>query len=206
MMCFSKLIKMAENEEAIEYFTDILKFQTISSLGPINGSYNQCIEWLKQKCEEINLKITLINESKDNKPILIAEWEGSNLNLPCIFLNCHYDVVPIIESAWTVPPFEGYRKDGKIYGRGSQDMKCVVVQYIIAIKRLKLNGFIPLRTICLSFVPDEEIGGVDGMKILLSSKWFSEKTIGIALDEVYLFIYFIFVILLLNDYFIDIII
>lgn len=63
-------------------------------------------------------------------------------------------------------------------------MKCVVAQYLIAMASLKRNGYSPLRTIRLSFVPDEEIGGVDGMKILISSKWFSEISIAIALDEV----------------------
>lgn len=172
-----------KDEEAIELFKEILKFETISSKGPINNSYNLCGEWIQKQLQKLNLKVNILEESKENKPIIVAEWEGSNQLLSCIFLNSHYDVVPIIESSWNFPPFEGYLHDGKIYGRGTQDMKCVVIQYIIAIKRLKESGYIPLRTIRLSFVPDEEIGGIDGMKVLMGSKWFSEKSIAIALDE-----------------------
>lgn len=61
--------------------------------------------------------------------------------------------------------------------------KCVCVQYIESIKKLKSIDFQPLRTVHLSFVPDEEIGGVDGMNVMLQSDWFSSLNIGLALDE-----------------------
>ena len=44
-------------------------------------------------------------------------------------------------------------------------------------------SFNPLRTIHLSFVPDEEVSGVDGIGILLQSEWFKNISIGLALDE-----------------------
>lgn len=65
-----------------------------------------------------------------------------------------------------------------------QDMKCVCVQYLAAIRRLIRAGFQPTRTVFLSFVPDEEIGGIDGISLLLSSQeWKAVQPIGIALDE-----------------------
>ena len=54
---------------------------------------------------------------------------------------------------WDYPPF-GAEKDenGNIYGRGAQDMKCITIQHLEAIRRLKQSG--PLkRTVHLSFVP-----------------------------------------------------
>jgi aminoacylase len=62
-------------------------------------------------------------------------------------------------------------------------MKCVCVQYIAAIKHLKSSGFQPGRTVHLTFVPDEEIGGVDGMVLLLGTPWFLSLNVGLALDE-----------------------
>ena len=55
---------------------------------------------------------------------------------------------------------------------GPQDMKCVCVQYLVALDRLRRAGYIPHRTLRLSFVPDEEIGGKDGMGVLLDSDWY----------------------------------
>lgn len=62
-------------------------------------------------------------------------------------------------------------------------MKCVGLQYLEAIRKLKDSKFEPLRTIYVSFVPDEEIGGLDGAKRFANSKIFDEMNVGIVLDE-----------------------
>jgi len=72
---------------------------------------------------------------------------------------------------------------GNIYARGSQDMKCVGIQYLEAIRRLKLNGQRFERTIHISFVPEEEIGGVLGMKDFVHTADFKALNVGFALDE-----------------------
>ncbi len=59
-----------------------------------------------------------------------------------------------MQSKWTHNPFEAFKDDtGKIYARGSQDMKSVGVQHLEAVRRLKSSGFIPKRTVHITFVP-----------------------------------------------------
>ncbi|CAM9558218.1 unnamed protein product [Laminaria digitata] len=114
------------------------------------------------------------------------EWPGSQPDLPCVLLNSHYDVVPAMLEHWDTDPFGAVKDeaDGRIYGRGTQDMKCVCVQYLVAILRLRRAGFVPTRTVHLSFVPDEEIGGADGINLLLASEeWKALHPVGVALDE-----------------------
>ena len=53
---------------------------------------------------------------------------GAQPSLPSLLLCCHTDVVPANESLWTQPAFHGTLVDGKIFGRGAQDMKSVGVQ------------------------------------------------------------------------------
>jgi len=87
---------------------------------------------------------------------------------------------------WTVDPWGAIEKDGKIYGRGTQDMKSVCAQYLLAVGRLlsTRKGKPFLRTIHLTFVPDEETGGKDGMSTFVKSPEFQQlKPIGVALDE-----------------------
>lgn len=74
-------------------------------------------------------------------------------------------------------------EQGNIYARGSQDMKSIGIQYLEAIRRLKLNGQQCKRTIHVSFVPDEEIGGVFGMKAFVKTADFKALNVGFALDE-----------------------
>ncbi len=59
----------------------------------------------------------------------------------------------------------------------------MVAQYLLAMEWLKSTGFTPPRSIHLSFVPDEEIGGSDGMGKFLASAIFEKLHIGLALDE-----------------------
>ena len=62
-------------------------------------------------------------------------------------------------------------------------MKCVGIQHLEAVWRLKSSGKRLKRTIHLSYVPDEEIGGKDGMESFVKTSHFDALNIGFALDE-----------------------
>ncbi|KAL3771087.1 hypothetical protein ACHAWU_006464 [Discostella pseudostelligera] len=163
-----------EAEAAISSFQSILRIPTVSSTAPTSGAYVACAQYILSHLQSIPCLASssfLLEESKDsNYPVVIAKWEGVHPDWPVIILNSHYDVVPAILEDWTVDPFGAERRDGKIYGRGAQDMKCVCIQYMEAIRKLHTLDptFIPQRTIYLTFVPDEEVGG-SGMLSLISS-------------------------------------
>ncbi|CAL9235635.1 unnamed protein product [Arabidopsis halleri] len=62
-------------------------------------------------------------------------------------------------------------------------MKSVGMQYLEAIRKLKASGFKPLRSVYVLFVPDEEIGGIDGVGKFVESEIFKSLNIAIVLDE-----------------------
>jgi aminoacylase len=62
-------------------------------------------------------------------------------------------------------------------------MKCVTIQYIEALHRLKQSGKTFARTIYIAAVPDEEIGGHDGVAKWVQTPQFKALNIGFALDE-----------------------
>eukprot|EP00980_Cylindrotheca_fusiformis_P029026 scaffold22701_cov123-Cylindrotheca_fusiformis.AAC.5 len=174
-------------EEAIARFQEFLRFETVSATAPSTGAYKECAKFLKKELEALSVlsDVHYLEEAPDHSPVVVAKWKGQDESLPVLLLNSHYDVVPADVSKWSVPAFEGLRKEGKIYGRGTQDMKCVCMQYIEAIRTLStLNPeWIPERNIYLTFVPDEEIGG-GGMAAFLESKLYkSLPGIALALDE-----------------------
>ena len=87
---------------------------------------------------------------------------------------------------WKHPPFSAHKEEnGDIYARGSQDMKLVGIQYMEAIRELLATGWKPKRDIHISWVPDEEIGGHDGVELMLREHraWFDKFNIGFELDE-----------------------
>ncbi|KAG7272975.1 hypothetical protein CRUP_021480 [Coryphaenoides rupestris] len=89
-----------------------------------------------------------------------------------------------IEEHWKYDAFTAVKDaEGNIYGRGTQDMKSVTIQYIQAIRRLKAEGNKLMRTVHLMFVPDEEVGGHKGMETFVTHPEFQKLNIGFALDE-----------------------
>ena len=182
---FGGEINKEEEIDAVSLLQTLVKFPTVSDSAALDGTYNAAASWILDQLKGIGLEnCRIVEESLPNKPIVVASWIGSQPELPCILLNSHYDVVPVVETEWEVPAFGGLIKDNRLYGRGTQDMKSVCIQYIVALKHMKRIGIRPKRTVHLSFVPDEEIGGTDGMGRLLCSDWFEEiKPVSLAMDE-----------------------
>ena len=145
--------------------------------------YGPAVEFLIDYAKELGLSAQVIALA-EGKPAVLMEWSCGNCQ-ETILLNSHMDVVPVERSEWTVDPFAASIKDGFIYGRGVQDMKSIGISYLEAIRRLQQRGFTPRRRIVLSFVPDEEIGAVKGMQILIKRPEFQRLQVSLALDEGY---------------------
>ena len=93
-------------------------------------------------------------------------------------------LIHLIQEYWTHKPFDADMDEtGRIYARGAQDMKCVAMQYLAAIRYLKKKNQQFKRTIHVVFVPEEEIGGVDGMADFVHTKEFRALNPGFSLDE-----------------------
>ena len=73
--------------------------------------------------------------------------------------------------------------EGNIYGRGAQDMKCVGMQYLGALRYFMQNNISFKRTIHVLFVAEEELAGADGMKAFIETDAFRALDIAFALDE-----------------------
>lgn len=142
------------------------------------------MEFLKRQAASLDLPVDVVYPVNEANPVVIIKWEGTEPELPAIFLNSHMDVVPVFPEKWTHDPFSAdIDDDGKIFARGSQDTKEVGTQYLGAIRVLKAQGFKPKRTVYVSFVPDEEVGGYFGMREFSKGDYFKKMNIGFGLDE-----------------------
>lgn len=117
-------------------------------------------------------------------PVVIMTWKGTEPELPSIMLNSHMDVVPVFEELWTYPPFAAeIDEEGRIFARGTQDMKSVGMQYLAAIRALKRDGVRLKRTFHVVFVPDEETTGECGTAPFVHHEDFKALNVGFGLDE-----------------------
>ena len=71
----------------------------------------------------------------------------------------HMDVVPVTDSQWTVPAFQGLVKDGYIYGRGAIDMKGHGIIQLMALIVIKRSGIQLDRDLVYIGNADEEVNG-----------------------------------------------
>lgn len=124
-------------------------------------------EWIEKTYPLIAGKLTRI---PINRFSLLYQWQGSDPKLKPVLLNAHMDVVPVDEKTigeWKVDPFGGGISGGFVWGRGTLDMKGIMIGLLESAEGLIKSGYEPKRTIYLTFGHDEEISGFQGsLKIM----------------------------------------
>jgi len=137
----------------------------IDTTNPPGRGYAACAELLEETLGELGLPGTMRRvdlPGRDPRFCLRAEWGAGPRAL---YLHGHYDVVP----AQSPGPFEPRREAGRIFGRGSADMKSGLAAMIYAIVALRDAGFTPDGRVVLQLVPDEEDGSRGGSRWLLEN-------------------------------------
>ena len=112
--------------DAVELTRALIRFDTINP----PGQEQRCAEHLGSILEAAGYTCAYVpmGEGRAN---LIARIGGRNDQLPLAFTG-HMDVVPLGMRAWSVDPFGGEMKDGKVYGRGASDMKSGIAAFVAA--------------------------------------------------------------------------
>jgi succinyl-diaminopimelate desuccinylase len=117
------------------------------------------IDYIEQYCASLPGVQTFRYES-DGKPSLVAAFDA--VRHKTLILNAHVDVVPGRDDQ-----FSPIVRDGRIYGRGTQDMKAAAAAMLLVLKELAEEGRRP--SVSWQFVTDEEIGGEHGTGYLFAN-------------------------------------
>src|SRR5215203_2070797 len=106
-------------------------------------------------------------ESLAGRPNVVGTLKGAGTGRSLI-LNAHIDTVETGDPArWTYPPFSGALIDGKIYGRGSLDMKGGLITNMTALRALRAAGLTPQGDVYVESVISEEDGGAGALAAIL---------------------------------------
>ncbi|OFW08345.1 MAG: hypothetical protein A3H96_21555 [Acidobacteria bacterium RIFCSPLOWO2_02_FULL_67_36] len=143
----------AVEAEAIRTIQSYVRINTSNPPGDVTKAADLLVSLLQR--EGVPVKRY---ESAPGRSIVLARLKGTGAAKPILLLH-HMDVVPTDPSRWQHDPFGAEIADGKIWGRGTMDMKGLGVVQLMAFLSLKRQN-VPLeRDVIFMAVPDEEVGG-----------------------------------------------
>ena len=157
------LLKIPVEDAVGNHLAEAVHYATVSYPGRIDTlAFIGLDTFLRQ---QFPLADSLLESRMINGFSRIYKWPGRNPKLAPILLLAHQDVVPVDEAneqEWSFPPFGNKVEDGYIWGRGTMDMKGMLMGILEAIEQLLHEGYEPNRTIYLAFGHDEETLGEHG--------------------------------------------
>ena len=134
----------------------------IPSVTPIDGG---AIALVARHLKSLGFKCTMLEFKDKNTPTIKNLYARIGKTSPNFCFAGHTDVVPAGNiKAWDVGPFSGVVKNGKIYGRGTSDMKGGIACFIAAVSEF-LNDKKKFKgSISFIITGDEESVAINGTK------------------------------------------
>ena len=169
----------ARRQELVELTCDLVRFPTVN---PPGEAYTPCAEYIGRRLASRGFEI--IYERGEGAPgdtdryprtNVIARREGRRPG-PTVHFNSHIDVV-VAGDGWTFDPFAATVHEGRIYGRGTCDMKGGLASSIIAAEAYIAANPDHDGAIEISGTVDEESGGFGGVAYLAHKGYFSKPRV-----------------------------
>jgi succinyl-diaminopimelate desuccinylase len=166
----------ALSDEAVAFAADMVRIPTVNPPGAL---YDACAHLIGAKLHSCGFDVQYY--PAEGRPEHTRRYPRVNVfgrrrgrrDRPVVHLNGHFDVVPA-GSGWTVDPFGGEIRDGRIWGRGSCDMKGGLAAAMFAAEAVRRAGIDFNGTIEVSGTVDEESGGFAGVAWLAEQHLLSD--------------------------------
>lgn len=173
-------------DEIIDFAARLVRLPTVN---PPGDDYEACANLIGDQLRAHGADVQLLPavgrvEHTPQHPRInvVGRYDGAQPG-PAIHLNGHFDVVPAGQG-WTRDPFGGEVVDGRLYGRGSCDMKAGLAAAVFAAAAIRRAGIAHAAPIEISGTVDEESGGFAGVAWLAEHRWISrERTRAVIIPE-----------------------
>jgi succinyl-diaminopimelate desuccinylase len=151
--------------EAVAFTSDLIRLPTVNPPGEL---YEECARFIGSRLATCRFEVEY--HAAEGRPehtrahprINVVGTRRGRAPRPLVHLNGHFDVVPA-GAGWTVDPFGGEVRDGRIWGRGSCDMKAGIAAAVFAAEAIRRAGVELNGSVEISGTVDEESGGFAGV-------------------------------------------
>ncbi|RAP40905.1 succinyl-diaminopimelate desuccinylase [Rhodovulum viride] len=154
----------------------------IPTLNPPGRNYLEICEYLGERLAAKGFKVSYVRArgapaDSDAHPRwnMIARHEGTEGG-DCVHFNGHHDVVEV-GHGWSVDPFGGEIRDGRVWGRGACDMKGGIAAAVLAAETFVATCPAYRGAVEISATADEESGGFGGVAWLAERGWFAPERV-----------------------------
>jgi succinyl-diaminopimelate desuccinylase len=153
-----------QREQIVELCGRLVAARSVNPVGDTREVASEVLAALK----DAHVTGTL-HSRVETMPSVVAELESERSG-PHLILNVHLDTMPPgDERAWTVPPYQLTRKEGRLYGLGMGNMKGSVAAMIHAVRLLRTYPEMWRGKITFTAVSDEVVFGENGAAYLLET-------------------------------------
>jgi succinyl-diaminopimelate desuccinylase len=176
------------SDEMLQFLQKLVRIDTTV---PPGRNYPECAELIGSRLKDFGYDVEYVsvpNDYMEKHTLATHTGEETGQTLPRInvmarmegpvqhpvkHFSGHFDVVPAGEG-WTVDPFGGEVRDGRLYGRGSTDQKSGIAASIYAVEAIQRAGFRLKGTVEQSATVDEESGGFGGVGYLVNQGYINK--------------------------------
>lgn len=155
------LRELVDTTTLVEVTRELVRCRSVNPPGDERSAAQVVIRHL----ERIGAREIRTFEPSSGRVSVLAKWGRPGRR--ALGWNGHLDVVPVGDEAqWQHPPFDAHVAEGRVWGRGTADMKGAIASVLQALELIGRRGTEPDGEVVLSFVADEETGGTLGTSYL----------------------------------------
>jgi succinyl-diaminopimelate desuccinylase len=166
-------------DEIVALTQELVRIPTVN---PPGDAYRPCAELVGERLRRRGFEVAYLRaegtpgDTARHPRINVVARRESGIPGPCVHFNGHIDVV-VAGQGWTFDPWAGEVRDGRVYGRGTCDMKGGLAAAIVAVETLLDSGIRLPGAIEISGTVDEESGGYGGVAWLARQGLFSKPRV-----------------------------